>query len=81
MNRQAGHFKFLFAAAGKNRQQRFGNTQVCNWCLFACIEDTAQNIWQQALFQRGDPLLIFPVGDGWSDERSSQAFPAKAEEY
>jgi len=68
MNRQAGHFEFLFAAAGKNRQQRLGNTQMCSWCLFARVENTAQNIWQQALFQRGDPLLIFTVGDGGSDE-------------
>ena len=64
MNRQAGHFKFLLAAAGMNCQQRFCNTQMYRWCLFACIEDTAQNIWQQALFQRGDPLAIFHIGDG-----------------
>ena len=68
MNRQAGHFKFLFAAAGKNCQQRLGNTQMCSWCLFSCIEDTTRNIWQQALFQRGDPLLIFHIGVGCSGE-------------
>ncbi|RKD90845.1 hypothetical protein BC643_1189 [Mangrovibacterium diazotrophicum] len=41
--------------------------QIKPW-YFPQINTGNPSIWQQALFRRGFPLLIFPVCDGWSDE-------------